>query len=429
MKEITRIHLAKTPYDIEIDAKKELEKYLSAIEKAMKSEEAMFEIELRMVELLGERGVAKGGVVAAGDVKSLRQQMGEPKEFSEDGEAVETSDAPQPADRPVKRLMRDPDQAIFGGVCAGIAAYWGINPLWIRILFIISPFISFGTSLLIYIVMWISLPEAKTAADKLQMRGEEVTLDSLKNFSVSDEMAGRAKSTAMKVLQIFVSFVLFMMTLGMLIALMMGIVAGVIAIPMLNGFAAQPWAWGAFAALIVLGAVGVTLSGLLTSSAIRWKFGRSTLIALITASIIGALVVPVVVVTSMQTAIQLKNDEARLAKTEVIELPEDLDGVKYFRTEGLPSERTENRAGEGKIRAKLKYLAIDGKEKPEISVEKQGDTLVVKSQKTCQGRSNLFLLSAQSHCILERGYVKFYGPIQPADRERWGGATDYYIDD
>ena len=161
MKEITRIHLAKTAFSVEIDAKKSLEKYLNSIQKNMHADaEAMKEIEARMVELLAERGVSKDGVISHDDVVAVQQQMGEPQDFA-DGEAPETVDTAETnANKPTKRLMRDPDNAILGGVCAGIAAYWGINPLWVRLLFIFSPFITFGTSLLIYIVLWISMPEA-----------------------------------------------------------------------------------------------------------------------------------------------------------------------------------------------------------------------------------------------------------------------------
>ncbi|MDO4871610.1 MAG: PspC domain-containing protein, partial [Candidatus Saccharibacteria bacterium] len=187
MKEITRIHLAKTPYDIELDAKEVLQKYLSEIKQMMGSEDAMYEIEARMVELLGERGVQSNGIITMSDVEDLRSKMGLPKEFS-DSESTEDSQANlTPSNSPAKRLMRDTDNAIFGGVCAGIAAYWGINPLWVRLLFIISPFITFGTALLVYIIIWISLPEAKTAAEKLQMRGEPVTLDSLKKAANNSE--------------------------------------------------------------------------------------------------------------------------------------------------------------------------------------------------------------------------------------------------
>ena len=63
MKEITRIHLAKTAFSVEIDAKKSLEKYLNSIQKNMHADaEAMKEIEARMVEILAERGVMKEGL-------------------------------------------------------------------------------------------------------------------------------------------------------------------------------------------------------------------------------------------------------------------------------------------------------------------------------------------------------------------------------
>ena len=160
MKEITRVHLAKTPYDIEVDAKKQLEKYIQAIAQTMDSDEVMREIEARMVELLAGRGVASSGVITTTDVAALKEQMGEPRDFSEDGQGLEVDEKPERSER---RLMRDTEHALLGGVCAGIAAYLGVNPLWIRIIAIISPLVSFGTAVLIYIVMWLSVPEARTA--------------------------------------------------------------------------------------------------------------------------------------------------------------------------------------------------------------------------------------------------------------------------
>ena len=82
MKEITRIHLAKMPFSVEVDAKKSLDKYLSSIQKNMNAEsEAMREIEARMVELLEERGVTGERVVTAEDVDALKQQLGDPTSF------------------------------------------------------------------------------------------------------------------------------------------------------------------------------------------------------------------------------------------------------------------------------------------------------------------------------------------------------------
>jgi len=152
MKEITRIHLAKTPFSAEIDAKKSLEKYLNSIQKNMHAEpEAMQEIEARMVELLAERGVAKDGVIGNDDVLAIQKQMGEPRDFSDDSDNAETD---VDVDDEVlgnssKQLMRDTEHGLIGGVCAGVAAYFGVNPLWIRLIAIFSPFITFGTAVLI----------------------------------------------------------------------------------------------------------------------------------------------------------------------------------------------------------------------------------------------------------------------------------------
>lgn len=394
----------------------------------MDSEDAMREVEARMVELLAERGVLGGGIISAGDVADLRKKMGEPKEFSDDEDRVEldnSGSATSSDKKPPKHLMRDSDHAVLGGVCAGIAAYWGINPLWIRILFIFTPFISFGTSILIYIVMWISLPEAQTAAEKLQMRGEEVTFDNLKNFSVSDEAAKKTKTTAVKVLQIIVAFVMFCTTLGLLIALITGIFFGTVAVSWLGGLTAQPWAWGLFAALVVFGAASVTMAGVLTSSAIRWKFGRSSLIAVIVTAVIGAMMIPAMAVTATQMAVNFQRDEALLTKTEAIELPADLAGVKYYRVEGVLSAdfSSARSSSDDKIRAELKYFTVDGGAKPNIKVEKQGDTLIVRdeSDNSCHG-SAPFLLFGMDSCVLKKTYVKFYGPIQPEVVETY----DYY---
>ncbi len=93
-------------------------------------------------------------------------------------------------DRKVKKLFRNPDDKVIGGVSGGIAAYFGTDPTVIRLLFVLSIFLG-GTGLLIYIVLWIITPEAKTLTDKMQMKGEPVTLSNIessikKNFSVDE---------------------------------------------------------------------------------------------------------------------------------------------------------------------------------------------------------------------------------------------------
>ena len=122
--------------------------------------------------------------------------------------------------------MRDPDNAMLGGVCSGLAAYFGVDVVWARIAAIILLVVSFGTAVLVYILLCIVMPEAKTAADKLQMRGEPVTLESLRNFSsgegVSRNLAARSSTVALKIVQIIVAVTLFSTALGLLVALMFG---------------------------------------------------------------------------------------------------------------------------------------------------------------------------------------------------------------
>ncbi len=108
-----------------------------------------------------------------------------------------------------KRLYRNPDQKIIGGVCSGIGSYFNVNP-WIPRVFFLIPFISFffrwghfgpltfpnflsfsfspGT-FIIYIILWLVIPEATTTSEKLEMKGEKVDLNSIKN-SVVQEMKG-----------------------------------------------------------------------------------------------------------------------------------------------------------------------------------------------------------------------------------------------
>ncbi len=85
MNEVTRIHIAKTAYDIEIAAKKQLEKYIKSLEAYTQDSDVLTDIEIRMTEILGERGVKPGGVISSDDVSALRKQLGEPYEFA-DGE-------------------------------------------------------------------------------------------------------------------------------------------------------------------------------------------------------------------------------------------------------------------------------------------------------------------------------------------------------
>jgi len=199
MKEITRIHIAKIPYDIEITAKKNIEKYIKDLEIYADDKELLQDIEIRITELLANRGVLANGVIVVDDVVSIREQLGEPKDFmSEDKQInhkIELSYSN--ADR---KLYRNKDNAVLGGVLSGFSSYFQVNPLWLRLIFIAMLMFSGGTLLFVYLLLWVVISPAKTAAEKLQMCGKPVNLDSIRELNESSQnlIQEREKASAVR---------------------------------------------------------------------------------------------------------------------------------------------------------------------------------------------------------------------------------------
>ena len=417
MKEITRIHLAKTPFSAEIDAKKSLEKYLNLIQKNMHAEpEAMQEIEARMVELLAERGVAKDGVIGNDDVLAIQKQMGEPRDFSDGSDNAE---ADVDVDDEVlgnssKQLMRDTEHGLIGGVCAGVAAYFGVNPLWIRLIAIFSPFITFGTAVLIYIVMWLSIPEARTASDKLRMRGEPVTLDALKRLSIDDNTKKQAASTAAKIFRFLLGIILAMIAFGLLVALLVGGVFGFGAVAALNGFTAQSWAWGLLCCLVLGGAVLFTLTLLATWSVFTWKLKRPVIMAMLGLLMAGAVCLSGVAIFSANTYSNLTYDYERTLKVKTIDASEVAAGAKSIVVDGNGEYVAMEYGGYAeKTRLEVKYHDTQYSKVPEVKLRRDGDKLVVnvKSQidETCSHRG--FTESMRCRYMYGPVSVRVYGPV------------------
>ena len=417
MKEITRIHLAKTPFSAEIDAKKSLEKYLNSIQKNMHAEpEVMQEIEARMVELLAERGVAKDGVIGNDDVLAIQKQMGEPRDFSDDSDNAETD---VDVDDEVlgnssKQLMRDTEHGLIGGVCAGVAAYFGVNPLWIRLIAIFSPFITFGTAVLIYIVMWLSIPEARTASDKLRMRGEPVTLDALKRLSVDDSTEKQTASTAAKIIRFLLGIILAMIAFGLLVALLVGGVFGFGAVAALNGFTAQSWAWGLLCCLVLGGAVLFTLTLLVTWSVFTWKLKRPVIIVMLGLLMAGAVCLSGVAIFSANTYSNLTYDYEKTLKVKTVDASEVAAGAKSIVVDGNGEYVAMEYGGYAeKTRLEVKYHDTQYSKVPEVKLRRDGDKLVVnvKSQidETCSHRG--FTESMRCRYMYGPVSVRVYGPV------------------
>lgn len=384
MKEITRIHLAQTPFNVELGAKKELEKYLAAIEKTLAADDdTLREIEARIVELLAERGVADEKVITLDDVKAIEDQLGEPAEFADEQEIEAKGDDAN------KRLMRNTERGLLGGVCAGIAEYFGVNVMWPRLVAVLLTFISFGTAVLVYAVLWLVIPPAKTAAEKLQMRGEPVTLQALKDEARSAVGAAQERSKP------FVIVLRGLLGLGFVMALIGAIAAVCLAIFVrepLFGASLHDLATndmlaligGAYVAAIIAGLLFAVLMALAAYASFTWTMNKRLAVS-------GGIVI-VLGLVSFATAIALgvygsgqvhqRIEQSRTTETIV---PMQFDtGVKRLVVAGTDVP-VEYRVTSGKPYAELQYLR--GQKKPQLTVTRDGDTATValKLEGSCAG--------------------------------------------
>jgi phage shock protein PspC (stress-responsive transcriptional regulator) len=193
MNEITHIHLGRQPFTIAVDAHRALRAYIAEIEPQVgKNKDVIEEIELRMAELLGERGVTAEKVVLMGDVDYLKQQLGEPSDFTDDEKTEKHEDASEPAGD--KRLFRDPEHGMVAGVAAGLGAYLKIDSIIIRLIFVLLTF-SGGAGVLVYVLLWLLVPPVKSGSDRLQMNGRPVTVENIKETVNQADVPGVASRT------------------------------------------------------------------------------------------------------------------------------------------------------------------------------------------------------------------------------------------
>ncbi len=185
MKKTFSINLGGTVFNIDEDAYQLLDKYLNNLRihfrKEEGSDEIMEDFENRISELFSERMRLGYQVITLKEVEMVITRMGKPEElFGEDSgtEQEKPTEIVNEVKGGRKRLMRDPDNKIIGGVAGGLAAYMGWDATLVRIALFLMLFF-FGIVSLIYLLLWIILPEAKTATEKLEMRGESVTVETI----------------------------------------------------------------------------------------------------------------------------------------------------------------------------------------------------------------------------------------------------------
>lgn len=181
------ISLGGYAFIIEEDAYERLKKYLTAVESRLGSEaetkEIMADVESRIAEIFRECLNGRE-VVCSTDVETMISRMGEPEVFGPSSEKNEEQETTR--DTTERKLFRDTENKILGGVCGGLGAFTGIDPIWFRIGFAIAFFGGFGTGILLYLILWVLMPAAKTRAQKLQMRGKRPDLKNLEKSIMSE---------------------------------------------------------------------------------------------------------------------------------------------------------------------------------------------------------------------------------------------------
>lgn len=212
MKKTISVDLNGRNFIIEEDAHARLNGYLEDIKKHFGSganvEEVMSDIEASIAEKLQSTITTYKNVVTLEDIENLIRVMGTSEDFDQAiggersetretrGETRETKEEPQMK----RKLYRDMDNAVLAGVASGLGAYFDIDPVIFRVLFIVFT-LTGGFAILVYIALWIAMPEATTINQKLEMKGKAPTLSSLEEWTQSKEFK-KVKSTFRKVLEV-----------------------------------------------------------------------------------------------------------------------------------------------------------------------------------------------------------------------------------
>jgi len=188
MNKTININLAGLFFHIDEDAYNRLQKYLNAVRRSFSgtqgSEEIMSDIEARIAELFLEKRANELQVISIAHVEEVINIMGQPEDYEVDEDIFEESksykknkDGAQP---PFKRpLFRDTLNGYVGGISAGLGYFAGINPIWVRVLWVISLFPSGGFSILLYLLLWVIVKDAVTTNQRLSMMGKEVNISNI----------------------------------------------------------------------------------------------------------------------------------------------------------------------------------------------------------------------------------------------------------
>ncbi len=208
MNKTISINIGGMIFQIDEEAYKILENYLESLKQHFANtegkEEIIQDIEARIGEIFQTKIEAGQLLILKENVEEAIGILGKPGDIDDNGATDEAKEEPKKTNR--KRLFRDEDNKVLGGVCSGLGHYLDVDPVWFRLGFVIA-LLFFGSSILIYLVLWIIIPKAETTEDRMNMRGSPMTISEIEQnikYEFEDlknrfhEMKGDAKRRTRK---------------------------------------------------------------------------------------------------------------------------------------------------------------------------------------------------------------------------------------
>lgn len=183
MNKTISINLGGFFFHIDEDAYSKLTRYLEAVKRSLSPEgrdEIIKDIESRIAELFQEKNLNEKQVIGTKEVDDMIAIMGQPEDYKIDDEPQKNNSKNYNTNTQYtsKKLYRDKENSIIGGVLSGISHYLNIDPIWLRI-FMAILMVFFGTGFVVYIILWIIIPEAKTTTQKLEMTGMPINITNI----------------------------------------------------------------------------------------------------------------------------------------------------------------------------------------------------------------------------------------------------------
>lgn len=183
MNKTVNINLGGVFFHIDEDAYQKLSRYFDAIKRSLSNasgqDEIIKDIEMRVAELLNEKQKSDKHVVGLKEVDEVIAVMGQPEDYIIEDEPKTFENQYQQNTRVKSRkLYRDTENGMIGGVLSGLGHYFGVDKVWLRVFLLLMVFV-FGSGVLAYIILWVVMPEAKTTAEKLEMYGEPVNISNI----------------------------------------------------------------------------------------------------------------------------------------------------------------------------------------------------------------------------------------------------------